>query len=397
MKNPRAPRKSAAPPPIAEATILRLYAIAGGVCSFPGCGTYLLDEPLTKKKATLGNVAHIIARKPDGPRGGDPLPMARRSEVDNLMLLCTKCHVFVDKKEFEAEYPAPLLREFKRTHEAHIRAMVGTSFNERTTALRMVGQIRGHLVAVTDAEIRAAVFAHERRHVETIVDVDLRAIPDGADDAYLAIARGKIATELRRRLLPQIEDGSVNRLSVFGLSRIPLLVKLGYGIGDKVPMEIYQRHRVPHDTWTWPAATEPVAFEIEEHRESNGDASRVGILVAVSGAGDVAKVRRATRANVIYVVKPAGSDASRTLLSSPGTLDLFRRTYQALLSRIEQVHPNTTSIDLFIAGPAPIAIICGRDIARDIVPNVVIYDLADGEYVAAGGLTTRTSISLGEC
>ncbi len=182
MKDQGTTIDSDAPPSIKDTTVLRLYTVAGGVCSFPGCGTYLLDEPLTKKKAMLGNVAHIVAKSSDGPRGGDPLPMARRSDVDNLMLLCTKCHDFVDKKEFEAEYPAPLLREFKRAHEMHIRAMVGTTFNERTTAVRMVGQIRGHLVAVTDAELREAVFAHERRHVESIVDIDLRALPDGADN-----------------------------------------------------------------------------------------------------------------------------------------------------------------------------------------------------------------------
>src|SRR6185295_10453938 len=100
------PMKPDKPPPITDATILQLYVVAGGRCSFPGCSTYLFEEPLTKRKARLGNIAHIVGESEDGPRGNDPLPMAQRSEVENIMLLCSKCHLFVDKKELEHEYPA---------------------------------------------------------------------------------------------------------------------------------------------------------------------------------------------------------------------------------------------------------------------------------------------------
>jgi len=387
--------KTDKPPQITDATILRLYVVAGGMCSFPGCPAYLLEEPLTKRKARLGNIAHIVGEKEDGPRGNDPLPMAQRSEVENLMLLCSKCHLFVDKKELEHEYPARLLRQFKKAHEDHIRAMTGTALKDRTTAVRMVGQVRGHLVSLPDVDIRAAVFAHEGRHVESIIDIDIGAIPDGADLSYLTIATDKIATELRRRVLPQIEDGTVRRLSVFALSRIPLLCELGYGLGDKVPTEMYQCHRLPHEGWSWPVGTERVRFEIAEHENAeNADVSRVAVLIAVSG-GDLGKVRRATRAKHIYEIRPVGLDPTRTLLGSPATLGEFRGTYQQLLSQIEKQYPGIVGLDLFLAAPAPVAIMCGRDIARDVVPDVVVHDLVEGEYVAASILKTKTARSLG--
>jgi hypothetical protein len=50
---------------------------------------------------------------------------------------------------------------------------------------------------------------------------------------------------------------------------------------------------------------------------------------------------------------------------------------------------------MFLAAPAPVAIICGRDVPRDVLPDFVVYDLVDGEYVAATTLKTRTALSLG--
>lgn len=393
-KNSKAKANIEKPPTISEATILRLYVVAGGRCSFPGCNMYLLNEPLTDRRARLGNIAHIVAESTEGPRGNDLLPMANRSEVENLMLLCPKCHLFIDKKELEGEYPADLLRRFKRAHEDHIRAMTNTGLSERTCAIRMVGQIRGHLVSVTDAEIRAAVFEYEGRHVERIVDIDISTIPDSADTSYIAIAKKKLASELERRVLPAIQDGTIWRLSLFGLGRIPLLCELGYLLGDKIPMLLYQKHRAPNESWCWPSNGERVSFEVVAHHEAQFDTERVAILVAVSG-GDVEKVRRATNAANVYEIRPRDvATASRMLLTAPETLDEFRAVYQQALSRIEKLHPKSVGVDLFVAAAAPIAIICGRDVLRDVVPDVVVHDLVDGEYKPATVLKTKTGTAV---
>ncbi|MBV8756315.1 MAG: SAVED domain-containing protein, partial [Deltaproteobacteria bacterium] len=309
------------------------------------------------------------------------------------ILLCPLHHGFVDKKELEAEYPTVLLRGYKKAHEDHVRAMTGTERKDRTTALRMVGQIRDHLVAISDADVRSAVFAHEERYVDEIIDIDIGTIPDAAGSAYIETARTKILSELRYRILPQIQDGTIRRLSVFALSRIPLLCELGYGIGDKVDVELYQHHRAPIEGWKWQPNGARVPFEIVEHvRGDDCDASRVAVLLAVSG-GDVEKIQGSSRAKSVYVVRPSGVDPTRTLVSSPTTLEEFRSAYQGLLSRIEKEHRHAVGVDLFLAAPAPVAFIAGRDVARDVVPDVVIHDLVNGQYVAVSVLKTRTAVA----
>jgi hypothetical protein len=374
------------PPAITEAMILKLYVAAGGRCSFPGCPEYLMEEPLTKKPARLGNVAHIVGEKRNGPRGDDPLPMALRSEVNNLVLMCAGHHTFIDKRENWHEYSVARLREIKRVHETAVKIAVTTGLTEKTYAIRIVGQIRGHVVGISDVEIRRAVFEHEQRHVETILDIDLGDIPDGADASYLDIGKRKIDAELRRRILPQIADGTIKRLSIFALARIPFVCHFGYELGDKVPTTLYQKHRDDGEGWTWPSDGAPVDFEIIEHGPKT--ASKPAVFVSMSG-GDLDKVRRATAAERIFEIKPKHAAPSRTLLRSPTTLANFRAKYHEALSKIESAFPGIASVDYFLAVPTPVALICGRDVLRDVVPRVVVHDLVDGEYVVATVLETR--------
>lgn len=68
-------RRATSAPQITDATILEVYVAAAGRCAFYGCNKTVMRELLTNRTARLGNIAHIVADKADGPRGDDPLPM----------------------------------------------------------------------------------------------------------------------------------------------------------------------------------------------------------------------------------------------------------------------------------------------------------------------------------
>lgn len=47
-----------------------VWARAGGRCSFPGCNKPLWKEILSSQHdVNVGEIAHIVAAKPNGPRG----------------------------------------------------------------------------------------------------------------------------------------------------------------------------------------------------------------------------------------------------------------------------------------------------------------------------------------
>ncbi len=68
--------------------------------------------------ATLGEIAHIVSRKPGGPRGEAELPSEQRDDYDNLIILCRNDHKIVDT-DLE-EWTVEKLKLLKIKHEQWI-------------------------------------------------------------------------------------------------------------------------------------------------------------------------------------------------------------------------------------------------------------------------------------
>lgn len=60
-------------------------------------------------------MCHIVGESQEGPRGDSPLPVAERSQYSNLILLCAKHHVVIDKDV--ARFPVEVLHALKATSE----------------------------------------------------------------------------------------------------------------------------------------------------------------------------------------------------------------------------------------------------------------------------------------
>jgi hypothetical protein len=97
-----------------------LWTRAGNRCSFPGC-----DQTLTGRvgdpTSVTGEEAHIIARKPSGPRGQRNGYLEDRIDAyDNLILLCAVHHKNVDDQP--DRWTVEKLRLMKLNHELEIEA-----------------------------------------------------------------------------------------------------------------------------------------------------------------------------------------------------------------------------------------------------------------------------------
>ncbi len=365
-------------PTVSVATAREIYTVAGGQCSFLCCPRSVIYESLTKKKTRLGNIAHIVADSVDGPRGDDPLPLSERAKKENLMLMCTEHHDFIDKKENVPDYPVPLLREYKRRHEAHISRMVQVQLTDKTYAVRIQGMIRSKTTDISDAEIRLAVLEQEKRHVEEIIDIDLRSIPDTADAAYWNICRQTITQHVQQRLEPILTRKGA-RFSVFGLARIPLLCHFGHVLGDKVATTFYAKHKDDGEAWSWPTSAPAVEFEVLVHGKPN--AERAALFARVSG-GDLSRLP-ISKDDLVYEIRPIDVEPSYMLMRSSQTLSNFRTAYQKYMSMFESSNRPTRTIDYFLAVPAPIAILCGREVPRDVGPLPRIFDRIDDNYELA--------------
>lgn len=114
--------------PISDRDLKILWARAAGICCFPGCEQSCIVTLQTETTPVIGEMAHIIARKPDGPRG---LAGQRGADgYDNLVLLCPTHHTLVDKAP--EEFPPDLLKSWKREHETRVeRAILAVPANSK--------------------------------------------------------------------------------------------------------------------------------------------------------------------------------------------------------------------------------------------------------------------------
>lgn len=90
------------------ATVKHLFAVSGNRCAFPRCPTPMVD-PTTG--AVLGEVCHIEAASPGGPRYNAAMSDDERHGFGNLVLLCANHHKVVD--DDDVSYTRDRLRQMK--------------------------------------------------------------------------------------------------------------------------------------------------------------------------------------------------------------------------------------------------------------------------------------------
>jgi hypothetical protein len=358
-----------------------LWVRAGGRCEL--CNKYLLEDPSTMEPLNLAELAHNVGHKQNvgSPRGLAPLDPARRNDVENLLLLCGDCHRSIDSKLNSGVYTVAYLREQKKRHEERIRYLTGLSDDAETVVLRVVGDVRGAAVELSEQIAARAVLAAGRRYPRfgwgydgADFEVDLRSLPSESSSIYWEAGRERIVEQIGVRLRDAVSRGKVRHLSVFCLARIPLLACVGEQLDDKVPVELFQKQRGADEGWGWDDAAPPVTFAYEQlHAGTNG---RVAVLLGISAALAPEDLPVEFAGATIWMITPREPMPSRDILRARGTLDNFARAYHDCLGAIESVRPKPDVIDVFPAVPATAGVTLGRGLMRGAQPPVRIHDRA---------------------
>lgn len=374
-------------PPIKEPDKLKLWVRSGGRCAI--CNKYLLD--LTYN-VSIGEMAHIVgwSKAKKSPRGEAELALDDRNTVDNLILLCADHHKIVDTKELLEEFTLERLMQHKADHEQRIHHLTDLQIDSESVVLRMLGGIRGATVEVSKEHARNVVFNSERKFALFMdsfdkhgIEIDLNAMPDPEEnwDNYWSMGKS-IIEKCLRPLTDGVEKGQVRHLSVFAMSRIPLLIYLGFKLDDKIPMSLYQKHRGDKETWMW--SEEDKADDFEVVRLKSNSSSAVVLIISLSGSINIDNLPAEIIENGnVFELKPIGTTPNRNILRSKGSYENFNKCYHGFLSKLEIDHKGCGNIQLFSAMPVTAAISCGRGLMRDAQPAITIYDLEGTIYKPA--------------
>ena len=359
-------------PPISPKIQLRLWLLAGGRCEFYGCNEPLWVDSLTLHETNYSNIAHIVSWTTDGPRGNDPMPLSERNNIENLMLACTKHHKLIDSNEHVAEYPKEILLRHKRLHEERIATVTSYQPEHRTTVVRLKANIGTEAVEVSNAQMREAIAP--RYPTDAIgIEIDLTDLPEQDSDAYRQTMCEVITQRIARAYTPSIEGGAVEHLSVFALGPISLLVHLGSCLSNKIPVDLYQRHR-DTQAWRWKEEGEPVKYETVQLRQGT-DSRKIALLLSLSG-----KIRESELPTEIdgefsvYEIALEGANPGTAFLRTQQDFEAFKSVYREFLRDLRSTHGPLDELHVFPAVPAPIAVACGMERLQKIDPSLLVYD-----------------------
>ena len=221
----------------------------------------------------------------------------------------------------------------------------------------------------------------------TPLEIDLTSIPDDSP-GYIETACSTIRMHVQRLLQPGSELQKTQHLSLFALARIPLLIFLGKELSNKVPTDLYQRHRNP-ENWTWRVDGEPVQYSFRECR--TGTSSRVALLLSLSGTIPLSSLPEEIRESAtIYELTLSGKTPAPTFLRLRQDLINFGAAYLQAISHILATHGFVEVLDLVPAVPAPVAILCGRELLPNVHPSLRVHDLDEhGAYIPTLLVTNR--------
>jgi hypothetical protein len=346
-----------------------LFVRAGGRCEFDGCNKYVLEHHVTLTEGNFAEVAHIVAFRPDGPRGRAGKRPLEINNATNLMVLCPGCHKLVDDNP--ARYKRRTLQEYKDHHERHVRHMTGLSPELKTSILVFTANIGEQTAFIPFEQILEAVSPRYPASRPGKI-IDLTAIPIG-DASSIKTAQEAI----RRGIAPLYDAGgetqTVKHLSVFALAPMPLLIDLGARLSNKIPTDLFQRHR-DKENWAWKRSGSSVCYQCKRLRRGS-DRRNVAMIASLSGTIRLRDLpKEIDRSYSIYELTLKGRTPNPTFLRTKPDLENFRLAYQATLATIMRNHGTIKSLRFFPAVPAPVAILCGRELLPKVHPELLVYD-----------------------
>jgi hypothetical protein len=181
----------------------QLWASSAGVCQNPGCRDDLFKSFLDGAITSIDELAHVIARTADGPRGSSHLSLAERDEFANIVVLCPSCHTLVDKAP--QQFPPPMLLDWKRRHAEAIKRSLTTPICKDRPELRravrtLLERNRGIFETYGPHSTAAAdPFAEAAKQWQRLLLTEI--LPNNRKVAALLEVNGQLLTEGEQKTL----------------------------------------------------------------------------------------------------------------------------------------------------------------------------------------------------
>jgi 5-methylcytosine-specific restriction endonuclease McrA len=344
-----------------------LYFKCGGLCSL--CCDPLDYDKFSRSEINVSEYAHIIADSEEGTRGSSE-SKKNAGDIDNIILLCPTCHTKVDKDNPPEFYTVERLHIIKNNHEQKVREQLSTLKNEHAMVVKYTSKIGNYQPTITDININEAV--RSAGLITPRYPIDLN--PNNTafyDDIgqFWASEWAQLQEKFRQEINVLREQKKSEKILLFAIAPIPLLIRLGMLFGDITEVDVFQKHR-ESDTWAWLDGDSQIGYEITIPTTKF---STVAVKLSLSDNITDDRIQNVL-GNDISIWNITHQNPNNDYIKSREDLATLRGKYRELFRLIREYHGQNTVVHVFPACPVSAAVEFGRVYMPKADARLVLYD-----------------------
>lgn len=373
-KNTELGKKTISPnkrPSVSPKTKIILWSKAAGRCQFENCLEVLNIDKIRKTDNNAAYIAHIYGYAEGSERYDKILSPKLETDISNLMLLCDGCHRRIDEKGIGGKnYSASILTEMKRIHEERIELLASIKPNMDSHIVIYKANIGEHTPVITYQSVREFLLPNNYPAQNKAIDLSFSgSYFRDKNESFWKTELENLQNHFDRDLFPLINDKSIHHISLFAFAPIPLLIKLGTLIGDKVLTNVKQYDR-NLGSWNFLNIDTQTNYELVY----NGT-SKTTVALNISLSGTISNDR---------ITSILGSDCSiytltidkpiNSFLINKKQLEDFTLKIRYVFDNIKLKYGSKIPLHIFPAMPISTAVELGRYWMPKADMPLIIYD-----------------------
>ena len=348
---------------IKPATERMLWGVSAGICEFGGCTNKLYSHHVTKEKVNLAEKAHIYAFSEGGKRPSLLRFSTKINDIDNLMLICERCHKLIDSED--TDYTAEQLLAMKKEHEQRIANVATIKPDLQSEIVIFNANIANRAIKISDYAAKSAIIPDHYPAREMPINLSPDLSLYDSEDNYWSI----MATHLERQWLqyePTIRD---IHISLFAVAPQPLLFKLGTLINRNNNVDVRQSQG-SIDNWKWRCDKQTAKFETQTVEAEDSSAEPI-ITFELTAKLSKDEQRKEFGKGTIYRI--TSESCSPEIIKSWRDLRAVINEYRNTLNTIREVYGKDVKIKMVPIAPVSVSIEAGRQTMKGD-PQITIYD-----------------------
>jgi hypothetical protein len=351
-------------------TKMLLWGKAAGRCQYRGCNKCLYQDNLTKSEFNTAYIAHIVADKPDGPRGDIIRSPLLKKVLSNLMLMCDEHHRLIDRVDVDGHQEDVLLK-MKEEHEIRMKRITAITSEAQCEIVIYKANVGKHSPVLTYESLSPFLLAEEKYPAQNYaIDLSMSNSPfRDKNESFWAAELENLEIQFAEQIRPRLRKGDSSPLSIYAFAPIPLLIKLGTLINDMQQATIHQKIRQP-DTWNLSETDETTIYKVASPKKKYAQvALNISLSATITDDRITNILGKDCSIYTIYIDNPFND-----FLKAKIQLEDFSIAIRILFNKIKATYDSNTLLHIFPAMPIATAIELGRVWMPKADMPLMIYD-----------------------